>query len=162
MGFMSWFSAAARKEEAAAMIETYYEVSRRNGIFPGDPRQTARLIVAVACTTAPDLTVRRYQPFVLPAACLTVLLTESGEPLEIREHIAMALRGMLQGAKASPKPYTLAERKYLELAELVYSRFREEYPSPPMDRPTSVAAGSESSAAERSRAMNELISRMKT
>lgn len=160
MGFMSRFSATARKEEAAALIETYYEVSRRNGMFPGDPGQTARLIVAVACATAPDLTVRRYHPFVLPAACLTVLLMESGEPLEIREHVAMALYGMLQGAKAFPKPYTYAEQKYLELGELVYSRFRAEHPEPTLEQPPS-SPGVPESSADRSRAMDELIKRMK-
>lgn len=144
------------------MIQTYYEVSKRNGIFPGDPGETARLIVAVACATAPDLAVRQYHPFVLPAACLTVLLMEPGEPLEIREHIAMALYGMLQGAKAFPKPYTLIERKYLELAELIYSRFRSEHPEPSAVRPLPSAATPESSAAERNRAMSELIRRMKT
>lgn len=137
------------------MIERYYEISRKNGVFTGDPGQTARLIVAVACATAPELTVRRYHPFVLPAACLTVLLTESGEPPEMREHIAMALYGMLQGAKAFPKPYTLVERKYLEIAERVYLRFRAEYPVPPMERPVP------ESPADRSRAMDELIRRMK-
>jgi hypothetical protein len=160
MGFMSRFSAAARREEAATMIETYYEVSKRNGMFPGDPGQTARLIVSVACVIAPDLAARRYHPFVLPAACLTVLLMESGEPLEIREHIAMALYGMLQGAKTFPKPYTYAERKYFELAEIVYSQFRIEHPEPVLARPLSSPVAPESSA-DRSRAMNELISRMK-
>ncbi len=72
----------------------------------------------------------------------------------------MALYGMLHGAKAFPKPYTLIERKYLELAELVYSRFRAEHPEQPMERPLSSPAVSESPA-DRSRAMNELISRMK-
>lgn len=155
MGFMSRFSAEARKEEAAAMIERYFEISKKNGVFNGNPGQTARLIVAVACANTPELTVRRYHPFVLPAACLTMLLMESDEPPEMREHIAMALYGMLQGAKAFPKPYTLVERKYLELAERVYLLFRAEYPVLPMEQPVP------ESPADRNRAMDELTRRMK-
>ena len=159
MGFMARFSASARKDEAIAVIQTYYEVSKRNSIFPGDPAETARLIVGVACATAPDLTIAHHQPFVLPAACLTVLLMESGEPLEIREHIAMALYGMLQAARVFPKHYTLAEQKYFELGEIVYSRFRAEHPEPETVRPLP-AKPVESSAADRSRAMSELVRRM--
>jgi len=159
MGFVTLFSASARREEAAGLIESYFRVLQQHGMFEGDAAKTARLIVAVACAQAPNLTVRRYQQFVLPAACLTVLLLETEEPPAMRELYAMALRGMLQAAQTSRKPYSFAERKYLELAEQTYLRYRTEHPSPAMHTPSERAIAPEASA-DRVRDMDALIQRM--
>ena len=50
MGLFSWVSSTARKSTAAADIQTYFEVSKKLGFFPGDPTQTANKIVELACT----------------------------------------------------------------------------------------------------------------
>ena len=52
--------------------------------------------------------------------------------MDMRTHFAGALNAMLKGAMTSAKPYSLAERKLLDLGEQVYTRFRALCPSPSM------------------------------
>lgn len=132
MGFMSRFSVSARKEEAVASIETYYAICKRHGVFPGDPAETARIIVAVACAQQPDIAARQQQPFVLATTCLTIMLMEQNERREIREHFAMALLAMIKAARQSSTTHTYAEKKYIELGEIVYKKFRTAYPAEQM------------------------------
>ena len=153
MGIMSRFSRAARQDEAASMIETFYEVSKRNGSFKGEPAETARLIVAMACAKSPEINMRRYHPFILPTACLTVLLMETEEPPEIREYVAGALLAMTKAARAFPKPYSMVELKYLEFGDRVYAAYRAENPEEVESYVPDTPEG-------RVRAMTDLLNRM--
>lgn len=134
MGFWSRSSPETRKDAAAAAIEAYFTLGKKYGVFHGDPAKSARLIVAFACAQEPGLPKGQHQPLVLAVTCLALMLMEPAEPLEIREQFAMALVGMLKAADTYSKPYSIAEQKYLEFGELIYSQFRARYPSPPMTK----------------------------
>ena len=170
MGLFSWVSSTARKSTAAADIQTYFEVSKKLGFFPGDPMQTANKIVELACTRVPELPSGRYKGYVLAAAALAIVLMEEEQPYETLDYFAMALHGMHKAAETERHQHSYEEQLMLEKTRQVLNEFREIMPSPMMivhpktsallsQKPVSVPS---ETSQDRRRAMDELIARMKS
>jgi len=168
MGLFSWIATTGRKSEAAALIQQYFEVSKQLGIFPGDPAGTADRITELACNRVPDLTEKR-KGRVLAAGVLAIAVLEDDLPLEVRDHCAMALAGMLKAAHVERHLHSYEDQQMLDVAQRVYAKFREVVPSPPFEapkpepkaQPEAVREPELPTARDRERAMDELIKRMK-
>lgn len=124
MGMFSWFSGTARKSKAAAMIQGYYEICKRHGIFEGDPAGAANRIVEFGCGRLPGIEKANYHHYVLASACLSVMLKEN-EPYEAHAQYAMALAAMLQATLTEPLPFSPAEQRILDGSAVVLADFNE-------------------------------------
>lgn len=170
MGLFSWVSSTARKSKAAAGIQTYFEVSKQLGFFPGDPTQTANKIVELACARVPELSSGRYRGYVLAAAALTIVLMEDEQSYEMRDYFAMALHGMHKAAETERHLHSYEEQLMLEKTRQVLNEFRKMMPSPMIIvHPKTSALLSQKpipvpseTSQDRGRAMDELIARMKS
>jgi len=171
MGLFSWFSETTRKSEAAAHIQLYFEVSQKLGVFTGTPAEAANRITELACNRAPALA-QQWKGFVLAASVLAIGVMEDDLEVEVRDHCAMALAGMLRAAREQRHTHSYDEQHMLRLAQEVYTEFRRIVPSVPHQPVTlktaaSVAAVSPpapkvQTSRDRERSMEELIRRMQT
>lgn len=169
MGLFSWVSGNVQKSKAAATIQQYFEFSQRMGAFPGDPAALANKLVELAFNRVPDLASGGLKGYVLAATVLSIVIMENGLPLEVRDHCAMALAGMLKLASKEGHRHSYNDQAMLETAGNVLAQFRELVPSPPMSEvmrsPAEPSSESHPQKADtsqdRQRRMDELIQRMK-
>ena len=128
MGLATWFSATARKSAAAASVEAYLEICQRQGLFAGNPAQTANKLIEAACSEAPTLVQGRFRPMVFASGALAITVTHLEDDYPARSFYAMALSAMMKGAVVEDR-LTSADMRILEGCELVLRRFNEQ-PSP--------------------------------
>jgi hypothetical protein len=169
MGLLAWFSTTARKSEAAAHIQLYFEISQRVGVFTGTPAEAANRITELACNRAPGLA-KKWKGLVLAASVLAIAVMEDDLPMEARDHCAMALASMVNAAKDQRHLHSYEERDMLRLAYEVYAEFRRlvpvvpyRAPVPDVVPPKAVTPSSRpkvETSRDRERAMEELIKRM--
>lgn len=161
MGLLSWISTTGRKSQAASLIQQFFEISKRNGWFPGDPHWAANKLTELACNRVPLLPAK-YKGLVLAAAVLAVVVMEDELTIEDRDRCAMALAGMLKAAHIERQLHSYEDQALLETARQVYEKFRESVPDVLINVPQDATQQREQTGRERERAMEELISRMKT
>lgn len=128
MGLTEWFSATSRKSAAAASVEAYLEICQRQGLFAGNPAQTANKLIEAASTEAPSLVKGRFRPMVFASGALAITVTNLEDNYPARSFYAMALSAMMKGAVVENR-LTSADMRILEGCELVLRRFNEQ-PSP--------------------------------
>lgn len=164
MGLLTWIGTTGRKSQAAALIQQFFEVSQRHGMFPGDPAWAANKLTELACNRVPALP-EKWKGFVLASAVLAVVVMEEDLDMEDRDRSAMALAGMLKAASTERHLHSYEEQALLDTGRRVYEKFRGAFPSPLMAAPMDTSAPTtpepaESTGKERARAMDELIRRM--
>ena len=159
MGLVSWITATSRKSQAASLIQQFFEISKQNGLFPGDPRWAAHKLTELACNRVPSLAEKR-KGLVLAAAVLAVVVMEDELSLEDRDRCATALAGMLKAAHAERHLHSYEDQALLETARQVYEKFREAVPDVMINVSLGATQQGEQSGRDRERAMEELIKRM--
>jgi hypothetical protein len=133
MGFFSWLSATGKKSAAAAALQSYYEISKRHGAFSGDPGRFANQVVESACEKLPSLTEGSSKPYMLAAACLTVLLADETSKSDDAGLYAMGASAMLQALYSTPGfAPTPSETRIIDAATAVMQRWANT-PSPWLD-----------------------------
>lgn len=159
MGLLSWISTTGRKSQAASLIQQFFEISKRHGLFPGDPHWAANKLTELACNRVPLLPAK-YKGFVLAAAVLAVVVMEDELTVEDRDRCATALAGMLKAAHTERHLHSYEEQSLLETARQVYEKFREAVPDTILNVPSDAIRQHEQTGRDRERAMEELIKRM--
>lgn len=130
MGFLSWLSATGKKSTAAAALQTYYEICQRHGAFTGNPARFANQVVEKACEKLPSLTEGNSKPYLLAAACLTVLLVDEPRPSGDARLYALGIGAMLQALISDPRfDPTASESRIIEAATAVMRQWSDS-PSP--------------------------------
>lgn len=130
MGFFSWLSATGKKSAAAAALQTYYEISKRHGAFSGDPARLANRVVERACAKLPSLAAGHSKPYLLAAACLTVLLVDEPQHSDEARLYARGASAMLQALFSDPKfSPTVSEARIISAAVEVMQQWSDA-PSP--------------------------------
>jgi hypothetical protein len=130
MGFLSWLSATGKKSAAAAALETYFGICKRHGAFSGDPHRFANQAVEQACDKLPSLTEGSPKPYLLAAACLTVLLVDEPTQSDHARLYAMGTSAMLQALYSTPGFIpTPSEARIIDAATAVMQRWADT-PSP--------------------------------
>lgn len=128
MGIAAWFSGTARKSAAAASVEAYLEICQRQGLFAGDPAQTANKLIEMATTEAPSLIQGRFRPMVVASGALAITVNNLEDNYPARSFYATALSAMMKGALLEDR-LTSADMRILEGCDLVLRKFSEQ-PSP--------------------------------
>lgn len=152
MGLFSWVSGNVQKSKVAATIQQYFEFARRLGSFPGDPALMANRVVELAFNRVPDLASGRLKGYVMATTVLSIIVLENDLPLEVRDHCAVALAGMLKLASKESHLHSYNDQSMLETARNVLAQFREQVPSPLMSEvmkaPATPSSESHSESAE--------------
>lgn len=168
MGLFSWIATTKRKSEAASLIQQYFEITKGQGLFPGDPAWAANKLIELACNRVPELPNQR-KGLVLAAAVLAVAVMEDDLDFEDRDLCAMALLGMLTAAARMERHiHSYDDQALLGTAKRVYDKFREVVPDQPWQPPHAEVAErsnaeppKEPTAQDREKTLNELIRVMK-
>jgi hypothetical protein len=124
MGLFSWLSSTGKKSAAAAALQNYYEICQRHGAFSRDPHRFANQIVERACDKLPSLAAGHSKPYLLAAACLTVLLVDEPQHSDEARLYAMGTSAMLQALFSTPgfRP-TPSEARIIEAATEVIQQW---------------------------------------
>jgi hypothetical protein len=161
MGLVSWITTTGRKSQAASLIQQFFEISKRSGLFPGDPHWAANKLTELACNRVPALAQKR-KGLVLAAAVLAVVVMEDELSLEDRDRCATALAGMLKAAYTERHLHSYEDQALLETARQVYEKFRDAVPDVVINVPPDAEQQRQQTGRDRERAMDELIKRMST
>ncbi|RYZ81447.1 MAG: hypothetical protein EOP04_23965 [Proteobacteria bacterium] len=171
MGLFTWIATTAKKSEAASLIQQYFEVSKKIGIFSGDPAATANRLTELACNRVPYLP-EKYRGAVLAVSVLAIVITEEDISLDDRDQIAIGLFSMIKAAALQQHKHSYQDQEMLVTAYRAYIDFREIVPDAPYEprkvEPISkstvkpVAKPVAQTSRERERTMDELIKRMQT
>ena len=130
MGFFSWLSATGKKSAAAAALQSYYEISKRHGVFAGDPARFANRVVERACDKLPSLASGHSKPYLFAAGCLTVLLVDEPQHSDEARLYAMGISAMLQALFSDPRfAPTVSEARIIDAATTVMQQWSDA-PSP--------------------------------
>ena len=169
MGLFTWIATTAKKSEAASLIQQYFEVSKKIGIFSGDPAATANRLTELACNRVPQLP-ENYRGVVLAVSVLAIVITEEDISLDARDQIAIGLFSMLRAAALQQHKHSYQDQEMLVTAYRAYAGFREIVPDvpyapsevepvvKPAAKPTAKHVAQ--TPRERERTMDELIKRM--
>lgn len=170
MGLFTWIATTAKKSEAASLIQQYFEVSKKIGIFSGDPAAIANSLTELACNRVPHLP-EKYRGAVLAVGVLAIVITEEDISLDVRDQIAIGLFSMLKAAALQRHKHSYQDQEMLVTAYRAYEGFRELVPDVPYEpneiepnvkpavKPNSKPVAQ--TPRERERIMDELIQRMK-
>jgi hypothetical protein len=126
MGLISWVSSTARKSAAAAVIQTYFQLSKRYGLFDAGPAKSADRVIKIACESAPELAERRFNRYVLAAGALAIAIAEADEPYEMRFCFASALAAMLKVTLEVGPSLSHTEQEMLRISQMLYFKFYDE------------------------------------
>ena len=143
MGMFTWLSSTGRKSAAAAAIQAYFEISKRHGLFGGDPMTVANRLTADAARQMPGLFQGGFGQFVLAAGVMAIALTDGIESYEARSHCALALGAMLKAAMESKSGLSDAERKVLHGCHIALMKFERERPAISLSMQVHTLPGSE-------------------
>lgn len=133
MGIFSWFSTTANKSNAAALIQSTFEVLAKGGILESQPASLANRVVEAAFTRVPNLANTKYNKYVLAVTTLGMvhaLHSFSQNEREASKHaLGMMLKYVLELEMTNSLALTLSERETVERAQQLFLQISQANPA---------------------------------
>lgn len=132
MGIFSWISTTARKSQAAALIQTLFEVHQKMGMFELDPAASANKIVELTCSRHPVLSEQKLHSHLLAALCLQHGSVDTSLPAQLQDKChsigGSLLTGIIDGQKKGTIKLSHQEQELFQKALQLYLQLDERRP----------------------------------